>query len=95
MIYDGNKTVAASGTRERLSSVHKIAAWITFQPLAANTNAVYIGGSTVSATSGLSMLVGDSAVTWPVSDINGYDLYEIWIDGATNGNGVQFIYFTR
>ena len=95
MVYDGSATLTAAGTRQRLVSTRTPAAWITFQAGASNTGAIYLGGNTVSSTSGVSMLTGDAIVTWPVGDINMYDLREIWFDGATTNNTVQFIYGTR
>lgn len=95
MIYDGSATLAAAGTRQRLVSTRTPAAWITFQPGSSNSGSIYIGGSTVSSTSGLSMLVGDSVVSWPVADINMYDLHEIWFDGSSTNDTVQFVYGTR
>ena len=104
MIYDGNVAVTAAGTRQRLvplTSPRIVAAWITFQPqnsaagVPTNTGPVVIGGSDVTFAKGFVIQNGDSAVAWPVSDINGYDLHEIWVDATVNGEGVQYIYFTR
>lgn len=92
VIHDGSATVAAAGTANALSTTSVKCNWITFQPLIANTGAVYIGASTVTATRGLTMSVGDSAVTWDIMANACYDLSKIFIDGATNGNGVQFVY---
>ena len=95
MVYDGNATVTTAGTRQRIATVQTMANWITFQPLAANQGNVYLGGKTVSATSGVVIMVGDAYVTWPVADIAMYDLREMWIDAANSGDGLQFIYGVR
>lgn len=96
MVYDGTASVTTAGTRVALSTTSQKAAWIIFKPKAANTNPVFIGGSTVSATSGYILTNGNNSVTFPpVADLNGYDLSKIFIDATTNGEGVQFTYFTR
>jgi len=95
MVYDGNVTVTTAGTRQRVTSVQTMANWITFQPFAANQGGVYLGGKTVSATSGVVVLPGDAYVTWPVADIAMYDLGEMWVDAANSGDGLQFIYGIR
>ncbi len=92
VIHDGSKTVTTAGTPEALSATSVKCNWILMQPLAANTGATYVGASTVTATRGVRMLVGDSDVVWPMSSFACYDLNSIYIDGATSGNGVQFIY---
>lgn len=94
MVYSGSKTVAAAGTRERLVSSRTPASWIIFQPTGSG-GAVYVGGSAVSSTAGNTMSAGDSIMFPPVSDIMPYDLYEIWVDAANNGDGVKFNYLTR
>jgi virulence-associated protein VapD len=95
MVYDGNVTVTAAGTRQRIATVQTMANWITFQPLAANQGSVYLGGKTVSATSGVVITTGDAYVTWPVADVAMYDLREMWIDAANSGDGLQYIYGVR
>lgn len=95
MVYSGSKTVTAAGTRERLATERTPAAWILFQPLDANQAAVFIGGSTVSATVGNILDTGGSITFPPIGDIMMYDLHEIWIDASTNGEGAQFNYGQR
>jgi hypothetical protein len=100
MLYDFSVTIAATGVAQRVATVRTPAAWVTFQPLLdatgapVNTAPAAIGGSDVTLAKGFTMAPGDSAVAWPVSDINGYDLHEIWITGTIN-NGFQGVYFTR
>ncbi len=101
MLYNGNKTSTSVGTPVRLSATSVKAAWLTIQPrfdsagAPANAGPIAIGGKTVSLTSGYVLQVGDSAVAWPVADINWIDLYEIWLNVANSGDGVQFIYAQR
>ena len=92
ILHDGSATVSSAGTPVPLSTTSVKCNWISIQPLAANTGAVYLGASTVTSTRGISLLVGDFGIAYPMLAFAGYDLSTIYIDGATNGNGVQFIY---
>lgn len=92
ILHDGSKTVAAAGTPVQLSTTSTRVNWLLIQPLAANVGAVYLGGSTVTATRGFVFNVGDSAVAWPIMAGAEYNLNAIYIDAANNGDGVQFIY---
>ena len=89
-IKDGRKTVASAGTRERLVSSNTPCKVVTITALIANTNEVVIGGSTVVASagtrSGVPLFAGQS-VTLYIED-----LYALYIDSVTNGEGVSFIY---
>jgi hypothetical protein len=95
MVYSGQKTVAVAGTRERLASTRTPAAWVILQPLDGNGTDVYVGGANVSATAGNILYSGGGLTFPPVGDIMMYDLYEIWVDVATGGEGVQFNYGVR
>ena len=93
ILKDGSATVAAHGTRVPLSATAKtMANWITFYAKAGNSGNIYIGGSTVSSTSGAIMGQGDAFVTWPMVAFNAYDLNQIYIDSDNDGEGVQFVY---
>lgn len=93
VVKDGNKTVTSAGTRVPLSATSQtMANWLLIQPLAANTGSIYLGGVTVSATSGVVMQSGDSFVIWPSVGFNAYDLSKIYIDAANSSDGVQFMY---
>lgn len=89
-LRDGRKTVASAGTRERLVSTNTPCKLVTIQALYANTNEVVIGNSTVVASagtrSGLALPAGAS-ITLFVED-----LYNIYIDSVTTGDGVSYIY---
>jgi hypothetical protein len=100
MLQDFSVTIIATGVAQRLATIRIPAAWINFQPLAtgagapSNVAAVAIGGPDVALNKGQVINPGDTAVGWPVADINGYDLHEIWVTGTMN-DGVQGAYFTR
>ncbi len=92
VVHNGSKTVTTSGTPVPLSATKVMCNWILMHPLAANTGIIYIGGSTVTSTSGVAMGVGNSDVLWPSAGSNMYDLSTIYIDASVSGEGIQFIY---
>lgn len=98
MTYNGGKTVAAAGTAERLLTECNPCFTLTVQAVQpdgdANSDEIYIGGSTVSSTSGLKLQPGD-VYTFPPQETNSYNVEDIWIDAATSGDGVVFIYSRR
>lgn len=100
MTYDGSKAVTTAGTRVRLvdESDYQPAFTITIQALRPdgndNTGNIYLGGATVSPTSGLILALGDF-FTFPPQETNAYNMNDIWIDAANSGDGVRFIYSRR
>lgn len=96
MIYDGSKTVATAGTRVALASVRTPASWVHIQSKTANTGSIYVGGSTVTSLSGIELPSAlDSHQLPPIGDILAYDLQDIYVDAAVNGEGVKFVYSQR
>ena len=92
IMKDGNASVTTAGTRVPLKSAKTMANWLLIQTKAANTGVIYLGGETVTATSGVILSSGDSDVVWPMMAFNCYDLNKIFVDAATSGDGVQYIY---
>jgi hypothetical protein len=92
--YSGTKTVAVAGTAEALVAVKTMCTWAVIQPLAANTNNVYIGDSTVSSSNGIwldsdlgqSLTIPESSAPLP------WNLADIYVDVDTDGEGVVFFY---
>ena len=101
MVYDGKATVATAGTRVPLlpaSTDHKIrlAFGLSVQnQKSGNTGACYVGGNTVSSSSGIEMVTPGDTYTFPTQNANVYDLSTIFVDAATNGNVVKFVYSVR
>lgn len=87
-IGDGSKAVTTAGTRERLVAASTPCKRVDITAKNANTGAIFIGGATVSSTSGAYLYAGDNMRL----DID--DLYKIYIDSSVNGEGVQFTYLT-
>ncbi len=92
--FDGVQTVTAAGTAEALASARTMAFTVTAQAIETNTDAVFVGASTVDSTRGAYLLAGDS-YTFPEHPNNVYDLREIFVDAAVNGEGVRFTYARR
>lgn len=91
-------TVVTAGTRVPLKSVKTFARKLYLKAPASNAGAVYIGDSLVSASNGLKLAAGDVV---PLADLLGselkelavFDLNTIYLDAATNGDKITYIYF--
>ena len=89
-IRDGRKTVASAGTRERLVSVNTPCKQVTITALYGNTNEIVIGDVTVVASAGTrrgTPLPAGATMTLDVEDV-----FILYIDAVTTGDGVSFIY---
>lgn len=89
-IRDGRKTVTSAGTRERLVSTNTPCKQVTITALYANTNEVVLGDVTVVASAGTRRgipLVAGASITLDIED-----LYSLYLDSVTSGDGVSFIY---
>ena len=82
----GQKTVAATGTAECIvASSTPLKVGITIKALSTNTNAVWVGLSSVRISSGFEIKAGE-LIFIPVTDAQ-----SIYIDVTTNGEGVSYI----
>ena len=105
MIYGGNKTVAAAGTPVPLAPQRTPACWIQIQAKSGNGSTIYVVGSgvvdsrnsssTTDNTGGRDISPGGSIELGNSSGTNFYDLNKIYIDAATGGDGVKFLYGVR
>lgn len=85
------KTVTA-GTAVPLVATPTWATNVVIKGLAANTGAVYVGGSTVSATTGFQLAAAAERAIGPSSAPTIVDLSQIYVDSATNAEGVTVSY---
>ena len=93
---DGGVDVASAGTAIPLASTRITAPFVTIQAKIANVGVIFLGGSNVSSTSfGIQLASGDSYTFPPVADIALYDLREIFIDAANDGEGITVLYVER
>jgi len=91
MIAEGTKTVSSAGTAERLSATDVYVFWLTIQADPSNTGNVYLGGDSVSSSSGIQLAPGDSHHFPPISRYYVYNLKNIWVDVGEDGEGVKYI----
>lgn len=81
----GQKTVAAAGTAEALGT-GDVFGLLYIKPLSTNTGIVYVGDSTVDSTHGLELSPGDPPVLMEATALS-----EVYLDVATNGEGVSWL----
>jgi len=92
-VENGRKTVAAAGTAEALAASSTFFKTLTVQALRNNTGDIAIGGSGVIEAPGTeegNILFTTQSYHFAEPG----DLADIFIDVATNGEGVSFIYTT-
>lgn len=94
---DGTKVVASAGTAEQLvsTSVNTTCVWV--EALPSNSGKVYIGGSTVSSTRGMSLDPEESFQYFATRKDNAerlleFDLSSIYIDAANSSDGIKYFY---
>lgn len=83
-IYNGQNTVAAAGTAEALASSQAVKS-VTIKALSGNTGDIYVGNSDVDNTNGFVLSPGDT-ISMDIAN-----LATVYIDSATNGDGVSYI----
>lgn len=84
-VGDGSKNVTTAGTRVTLASTTACKSVVVMAKLT-NTGKIYVGGATVSSTSGIELAAGET-ISLDVSD-----LASVQIDSSVNGEGVKFTY---
>lgn len=99
-IRNGAKTVTTAGTRVALSSSDLWVTGLKLSAPAANSGVVYIGDVSVAASNGYVMSAGaqvdfkDLAGSSPApSDVARFNLKNMYVDAATNGDKLTFCYF--
>lgn len=105
MIYAGKKVVTVAGTPEPLTSTRTPACWVKIQGSATNDGLISVVGcgvkdpynpsSTTDNTGGIDIVGGGILEMGDSAAINYYDLNKIYIDAATSGEGVKFLYGRR
>lgn len=91
------KTVAASGTPERISSVSRPCVWARIEGkkdrATDNSGVVYIGPQSGNDAQLLAIAAGESITLEAPIEGTFFDLKELYVDVATNGDGVNVTYF--
>ncbi len=94
-LQSGSKDVAAAGTAERLAASRTPAVWVIVQAKSGNTGTIFLGGAAVADGNGGELAAGDSVKLSRNTEFEDYDLYDIWVDTDSAGDGVVFLYFQR
>lgn len=84
VIYNGKKTVTTAGTRVTLASSQAIKS-VCIKALQTNSGYIYVGDGSVSSTTGIQLLAGDT-VSLDISN-----LATVYLDSSVNGEGVTYI----
>ena len=84
-ISNGSKAVTTAGTAVALATSTACQS-VLIQAKAANTGVIYVGGSTVSSTSGIFLYAGESV------EMSVDNLSDVYINSSVNGEGVVFTY---
>ncbi len=97
MTYSGTKAIVTTSTAVRVASGYNPCFTLTVKAIKAsnvdNSGVIYLGGSDVSATSGIPLQPGDF-FTFPAQETNSYCVEDIWING-TSEDGVAYIFSRR
>ena len=86
-LLTSQKTVAAAGTAEAMSSTSQRVRSVTIVAKSSNTGQVYIGGSDVASTTNAGLAPGDAL---EIPSESWLDLSDVYIDVDTNGEGIDF-----
>lgn len=86
-----DKAVTTAGTAERLSATSIAATSIIIRALDDNTGTVFIGDSDVGSGRGDRLTAGQP-LSFEAADGGFFDLREIWVDVAVDGEGVSILY---
>lgn len=89
-INSNRKTVTVPGTAEKLLSSETVCRQVIITAPATNSDAVYVGGSNVSAVSGSEkglLLNPTGSASIDIDDVS-----KVWIDAVVAGEGVTFTY---
>ena len=87
-IDTGNKDVATAGVAVKLTASATPCKRLIITGKAANTNKIYIGGTSVASTDG-TFIYASQTLQLEIDDVS-----KVYIDADTSSEGVQFTYVT-
>jgi hypothetical protein len=94
-IKTGQKTVATAGTQLQIATTKTLARNFVFVAPAANSGVVYLGDANVDSSTGFPVAAGAKVTALDLglpADAT-IDLNQTWVDAATNGDKIAFMYF--
>jgi len=83
-IYNGKKTVTTAGARVQLASSQAVRS-VCIKALQTNTGYIYVGDGSVTSTTGIQLLAGDT-ISLDISNLS-----TVTIDSSVSGEGVTYI----
>lgn len=86
-VFNGKTTVATATTRVVLASSQALITGVHVKANAGNTGLIYVGDSAVAAANGLELEANESAFI----EVSNLDV--VYIDAASNGEGVTYLAF--
>ncbi len=92
------KLVTTAGTRVALASSKTMTTHVIIKARSNNAGLVYVGGSDVAAANGFHLAANQEV---KLSDLvqasanESFNLADVYIDAATNGDGVRILYVTE
>tara|TARA_Y100000310_G_scaffold109975_1_gene108448 strand:+ start:5892 stop:6185 length:294 start_codon:yes stop_codon:yes gene_type:complete len=90
-VVGSEKTVTSAGTAETLVASQTLVQSVTMRAKRSNTTNIFLGDSDVDSSQNDGFAPGD-LIAIPAGEDGAIDLVGIWIDAATNGEGVDFWY---
>jgi len=84
-LHNGQVSVTTAGTAVALASSSVSISKVTIKANAGNTGDIFVGDSGVTSSNGLILAAGESV------DVSIDDLNKVYIDSATNGDGISYI----
>jgi len=90
-VKSGSATCPSSGSKQVSTTSLKVIKLDIMAPLA-NTGTVYIGGSTISSTTGIPVTNASGYSFPPVSNSASYDLSNIYFACSQSADSITFLY---
>jgi hypothetical protein len=90
-IVSGTTTCPTSGSKRVTATAPSVITY-TIQTPIANAGTIYVGDSTVSATTGVALAPGMSYTAPPAGNSNAYGPSAVWFACGTNTDKITWIY---
>ncbi len=92
------KLVTTAGTRVALASSKTMSTHVIIKARSNNSGLVYVGGVDVAAANGYHLAANQEVKLGDLMQANAnesFNLADVYVDAATNGDGVRIIYVTE
>lgn len=85
-------TVSSAGTRQAISGTSILASSVCIEAKSTNAGKIYVGGSSVSSSSGIELSAGQAICFEPSEGLDVVDLTEVYIDASTSSQVAKIVY---